>query len=75
MPFDALVVERFWKIKGRDGPFSLINMISFAYHPLNYNLNVKNVYENMQSVLYKVSFVEDESIFRQFCRRRQNSRT
>lgn len=56
-------------MKGRDGLFSSINMISFAYHPLNYNLNVKNVYENLQSVLYKVSFVEDKSIiFRQFCR-------
>lgn len=75
MPFDPLAVERFWKIKGRDGPFSSINMISLAYHPLNYNLNVKNAYENLLSVLYKVSFVEDESIFRQFCRWRQNSRT
>lgn len=63
-------------MKGRDGLFSSINMISFAYHPLNYNLNVKNVYENLQSVLYKVSFVEDESIIiRQFCRWRQNSQT
>lgn len=44
MPFVTLVVERSWKIKGRVGQFSSVNMIFFSYHPVNYNSNVKDIY-------------------------------